>query len=113
MKLANTDIHKDRTLLETIKDPLTHLLRNSVDHGIEMPDKREELGKPRTGDVIISCSHEGGFVVIDIIDDGGGLDSEKIGAKAIANGLISEDDLKKLSKTEIFDFIFKVFKTSK
>jgi len=100
---GNTEL--DRTLLESIKDPLTHLLRNSVDHGIEMPDVREAKGKPRLGNVEVSCSHEGGLVVIDIIDNGGGLDSEKIGAKAVEKGLISADDLKLIQKKDVFDFI--------
>ncbi len=101
---GNTEL--DRTLLESIKDPLTHLLRNSVDHGIEMPHVREAKDKPALGNVQVSCSHEGGLVIIDIIDDGGGLDPEKIGLKALEKGLISKDELKKSTKKDILDFIF-------
>ncbi|NVK32324.1 MAG: chemotaxis protein CheA [Gammaproteobacteria bacterium] len=94
----------DKTVLENISDPLVHLVRNSVDHGIEMPKDRDSVGKDRTGRVILEAYHEGGNVVIQIRDDGKGLDRARIRAKAIQKGLISEEET--LSDERIYDLIF-------
>lgn len=88
----------DKSLIERIIDPLTHLVRNSIDHGIEMPDVREAKGKSREGTLTLSAQHQGGHIVIEVKDDGGGLNREKVLKKALANGLttnenISDDDL--------------------
>ncbi len=85
------DTELDRTLLEAINDPLTHLVRNAIDHGIEAPDKRVRAGKPPEGVVRLRASHEGGQVLIEISDDGAGIDVEKIRSKAVEKGAISAD----------------------
>ncbi|MGY6469198.1 chemotaxis protein CheA, partial [Vibrio parahaemolyticus] len=77
----------DKSLIERIIDPLTHLVRNSLDHGIETPDKRVAAGKDPTGQLILSAQHHGGNIVIEVSDDGGGLRRDKILAKAMQNGL--------------------------
>lgn len=93
----------DKGLIEKIVDPLTHLVRNSVDHGIEVPEDRKKAGKPETGILTLSASHKGGSIVIEVTDDGKGLDRGKILEKAKSNGLdISEN----MSDTEVFGLIF-------
>ena len=96
----------DRTIIEAIKDPLTHLLRNAVDHGIEAPSVRLEKGKPPEGCVRLRAFHEGGHVNIEISDDGAGLDLEQIQAKALAKGLIRPESVNSLSEREITNLIF-------
>ncbi|MGP1273977.1 MAG: chemotaxis protein CheW, partial [Caulobacterales bacterium] len=96
----------DRQVLELIKDPLTHMVRNSADHGIEMPDVRAAKGKPETGTIRLSAYHEGGAIIIKITDDGAGLDPEKIRAKALEKGLASADELATMSEQQIQRFIF-------
>ncbi len=96
----------DKTLIEEINDPLVHLIRNSVDHGIENPDDREKNGKPRKGTVILSAEHEGNDIIISIEDDGGGIDPGKILNKAIQKGIISKEKSKDLTKQEIFNLLF-------
>lgn len=83
----------DKSLIERIIDPLTHLVRNSIDHGIETPEKREVAGKSREGTLTLSAQHQGGHIIIEVIDDGGGLNREKILKKAMAQGLISNDNI--------------------
>ncbi|WP_269900057.1 chemotaxis protein CheA [Paenalcaligenes faecalis] len=83
----------DKSLIERIIDPLTHLVRNSIDHGIEMPDQREAAGKKREGTLTLSAQHQGGHIVIEVIDDGGGLKRDKILKKALANGLTTNENL--------------------
>jgi two-component system chemotaxis sensor kinase CheA len=83
----------DKGLIEKLVDPLTHLVRNSVDHGIEMPDVREAKGKPRTGTVVLSAEQRGGSIIISITDDGAGLNRDKILEKAISNGLDISPDM--------------------
>lgn len=94
----------DKMVVEKISDPLMHMLRNSVDHGVEMPDDRVALGKKKTGNVILSAYPDAGTIVIEIKDDGKGLDKEAILAKAIANGIVSENAT--LSDKEIYNLIF-------
>src|SRR5690606_39412802 len=77
----------DKGLIERIVDPLTHLVRNSLDHGIETPDKREQAGKPRCGRLTLSARHQGGNIIIEVADDGAGLNRERLLAKARSNGL--------------------------
>ncbi|MCI0508791.1 CheA signal transduction histidine kinase [Chromohalobacter marismortui] len=93
----------DKSLTERIIDPLTHLVRNSLDHGIEMPDEREAAGKPRTGQLTLSAQHQGGNILIEVKDDGGGLNREKILAKAAHNGLTVSDSM---SDDEVWQLIF-------
>lgn len=96
----------DKTVMEKIGDPLVHLVRNSVDHGLETPDVRLAAGKPETGVVHLNAYHQGGNIVIDISDDGAGLNKEKITAKALERGLITEDDAKSLSDDKVHDLLF-------
>ncbi|GAB2175385.1 chemotaxis protein CheW [Dongia sp. agr-C8] len=97
----------DRQVLEMIKDPLTHMVRNSGDHGLETPEERRRIGKPETGKITLNAYHEGGHIVIEISDDGKGLPMEKIKAKIIANNLASEADLEGMSDQQIQQYIFK------
>jgi len=101
---AETEL--DRQVLELIKDPLTHMIRNSADHGLEKPDERRRAGKPDVGTITLAARHEGGHVVIEISDDGRGIDAAKIGASALAKGLVTEDRLRRMSESEIRAFIF-------
>jgi two-component system, chemotaxis family, sensor kinase CheA len=96
----------DKTLIEAIKDPLTHLVRNAVDHGIEMPDRRVAAGKPAQGRLLLRAFHEGGQVNVEVTDDGGGLDSERIRDKAIERGMLSADQASRMSERELFRLIF-------
>jgi two-component system chemotaxis sensor kinase CheA len=105
MKGAETEL--DRQVLELIKDPLTHMVRNSADHGIESPADRVMAGKPETGTVTLNAYHEGGHIIIEIADDGKGLATELIKKKAIQNGLATEAELAQMSDQQIYQFIFK------
>jgi two-component system chemotaxis sensor kinase CheA len=100
------DTELDRQLIEILRDPLTHMIRNSADHGLEGPAERAAAGKPETGEIRVAASHEAGQITITIADDGRGLDIEKIKKKLVANGTASEAELAKLSEDEIFKFIF-------
>lgn len=93
----------DKGLIERIVDPLTHLVRNSVDHGIETPDKRKAAGKSETGTLTLSASHKGGSIVIEVTDDGAGLNRDKLLAKAKANGLTVSENM---TDTEVYSLIF-------
>jgi len=94
----------DKTVMEKIGDPLVHLVRNSVDHGIEMPDEREAAGKPRKGTVELNAFHRGGNIVIEITDDGKGIDKDVIFNKAVEKGIVSENE--SLSDEQIYDLVF-------
>ncbi len=102
--MAGEDTELDRTIVEEISDPLVHMIRNSVDHGIERPDVRLERGKPALGTIHLRACHEGGNIVIEIRDDGGGLNKERILAKAVSQGLIAADA--QLPDSEIYNLIF-------
>src|SRR5712691_205329 len=97
----------DRQVLDLIKDPLTHMVRNSADHGLEDPAERRRAGKPDKGTIRLSAYHEGGHIIIQIADDGRGLDTERIKAKAIASGLASESEVEKMTEAQIHRFIFR------
>ncbi len=105
MKGAETEL--DRQVLELIKDPLTHMVRNSADHGLETTAGRIEAGKPETGKVILNAYHEGGHIIIQISDDGRGLPLDVIKGKVIANGLATEAELETMTEQQIQRFIFK------
>jgi len=98
----NTEL--DKTVLEKIGDPLVHLVRNSLDHGIETPEDRVAAGKESTGKLFMNAYHKGGSIVVEIEDDGAGLNEDKIRSKAIENGIINEDD--NLSSSQIHELIF-------
>ncbi len=104
LRLQGESTELDKTLMEKISDPLVHLVRNSIDHGIETPNDREAAGKSRVGIVELNAFHQGGNVVIEISDDGKGIDREVITGKAIEKGLISESDI--LTDEQVFDLIF-------
>ena len=105
MQGAETEL--DRQVLELIKDPLTHMVRNSADHGIEEPEARREAGKNEIGTIVLKAFHEGGQIIIQIADDGRGLNLDKIRAKAIANGIATEAEIESMSEQQIMQFIFK------
>lgn len=106
LTIVGKDVELDKTIIEAINDPLTHLVRNSVDHGIEMPDERKKLGKSPTGLVVLKAFHEAGQVVIEISDDGKGLDGEALAASAISKGLISSEQVQMMSEKEKVNLIF-------
>lgn len=96
----------DRTLIEAVKDPLTHLVRNAIDHGIETPSQRTASGKPETGRLSFRAYHEGGQVNIEIQDDGRGIDAAKVTAKAVERGFLTADQAARLSQREALNLIF-------
>jgi two-component system chemotaxis sensor kinase CheA len=104
LRISGGDTEVDKTVVEKISDPLMHLLRNSMDHGIESPERRLALGKPAKGTLMLNAFHDSGNIVIEIMDDGGGLNRERILQKAIERGLISANA--SLSDKEIFNLIF-------
>jgi two-component system chemotaxis sensor kinase CheA len=104
LKLVGESTEVDKAVVELINDPLVHLIRNSLDHGIEMPSDRISAGKPETGTIELKAYHRGGHIVIEIIDDGRGLDRKKLIAKAIEKGLIDENSV--LSDKQAFELIF-------
>ncbi len=106
LNLHGAETELDRRLLELIRDPLTHMVRNAADHGLESPEERREAGKPESGTVTLSACHESGRVIIEVADDGRGLPAERIRAKAIAEGLSTEAELAGAGNAELYRFIF-------
>jgi two-component system chemotaxis sensor kinase CheA len=104
MRGAETEL--DRQVLEMIKDPLTHMVRNAADHGLERPYERERAGKPVTGTIGLNAFHEGGHIIIEISDDGKGLDTRRIAEKAVARGLVTEADAAGMADEDLQQFIF-------
>ncbi len=96
----------DKNLVEALADPLVHLVRNAVDHGIEMPNLRESRGKTRVGRIVLSAQQEGDHIVLSISDDGAGMDPNKLRGKAVEKGLMDEDAAARLSDNEAFNLIF-------
>jgi two-component system, chemotaxis family, sensor kinase CheA len=107
LDMRGADTELDRQVLELIKDPLTHMVRNSADHGLETPDQRRTAGKSETGRIILNAFHEGGHIVLEIGDDGRGLNIERIKAKVLAQGLATEAELATMNEREIHRFIFR------
>ena len=107
LRMLGAETELDRQVLELIKDPLTHMVRNSADHGIEMPGERAAKGKPETGTVTLNAYHEGGHIIIEISDDGRGLDLDRIKQKVISSGLASETEVAAMSDQQIQQYIFK------
>jgi two-component system, chemotaxis family, sensor kinase CheA len=101
---AETEL--DRQVLDLIKDPLTHMVRNSADHGLETPEERRLAGKPEKGTIRLSAYHEGGYIIIEISDDGRGLNSERIKAKAVTHGLATDAEVEKMPEAQVHKFIF-------
>lgn len=106
LEMHGADTELDRQVLDLIKDPLTHMVRNSADHGLETMDDRRLAGKPEKGTIRLSAYHEGGHIIIEISDDGRGLNTEKIKAKVVANGLASESEVEKMTEAQVHKFIF-------
>jgi two-component system chemotaxis sensor kinase CheA len=104
LKLTGEQTELDKTVLEKIGDPLVHLVRNSIDHGIESPDKRAAAGKPAAGTVHLDACHRGGNIAVEVSDDGGGLDKDRILAKARDRGLVGPNDV--LTDAQIYELIF-------
>ena len=107
LQMLGAETELDRQVLELIKDPLTHMVRNSADHGLEGPEERKRAGKPEVGKVVLNAYHEGGNIIIEISDDGRGLNLDRIRAKAVANGLATEAELDAMTNQQIYQFIFK------
>ncbi|MDX1974567.1 MAG: chemotaxis protein CheW [Rickettsiales bacterium] len=106
LKMVGAETELDRQLLEVIKDPLTHMVRNSCDHGLETPAERVAAGKPDFGTVTLSAYHEGGHIIIDIMDDGRGINIERVKQKAISNGLVTPQQCDDMSEKQLAQFIF-------
>jgi len=106
IEMEGKETELDKTIIEAIKDPLTHLVRNSVDHGIELPDDRVKAGKDRAGRLILRAFHEGGQVNIEISDDGAGLNVDRIRKKAIERAVITAEQAARMTEREIFNLIF-------
>jgi len=106
LEMHGADTELDRQVLDRIKDPLTHMIRNSADHGIEYPQERLAAGKPEKGTIRLTAYHEGGHIIIELADDGRGLNTAQIRAKAVAQGLVSESEIAKMSEAQIHRFIF-------
>jgi two-component system, chemotaxis family, sensor kinase CheA len=104
--LTGKETELDKAMVELIADPLVHLIRNSLDHGIESPKVRESLGKPRHGTIHLGACQEGDQIVINISDDGAGIDPRRVGLKAVEKGLVTPERLRSMSTREILDFIF-------
>ncbi len=101
------EVELDKSIIESLSDPLTHLIRNSADHGIEAPDIRERAGKPRQGKIVLRAYHEGGQVHLAISDDGKGIDPAVVGKKAVENGLVTSQQLAAMSEKDILKLIFR------
>ncbi|PSO15421.1 hybrid sensor histidine kinase/response regulator [Bradyrhizobium sp. MOS002] len=106
LEMHGADTELDRQVLDLIKDPLTHMVRNSADHGLETPAERLAGGKGEQGTIRLSAYHEGGHIIICIADNGRGLNTDRIKAKAISSGLVTEAELEKMSEAQIHKFIF-------
>ena len=106
LELVGEETDLDKNLVEALADPLVHLVRNAVDHGVEMPDERDEAGKPRSGKVVLSAEQEGDHILLSISDDGKGMDPAVLRAKAVEKGLMDKDAADRLSETDCYNLIF-------
>jgi len=106
LELIGEDTDLDKNLVEALADPLVHLVRNAVDHGVEMPEERLRAGKPRAGQVTLSAEQQGDHILLKIRDDGAGMDADKLRASAVAKGLMDEDAAARLSDNECYQLIF-------
>lgn len=106
LEMVGEETDLDKNLVEALADPLVHLVRNAVDHGIELPDVRERAGKPRAGRVVLAAEQEGDHILLTITDDGGGMDAEFLRRKAVEKGLLDEDAAARLDTKECYNLIF-------
>ena len=106
LELVGEDTDLDKNLVEALSDPLVHLVRNSVDHGIELPAEREAKGKDRVGKVVLSAEQEGDHILLSITDDGNGMDADKLREIAVEKGVVDSDTAQRLSDPEAFNLIF-------
>jgi two-component system, chemotaxis family, sensor kinase CheA len=106
LEMEGRDTELDKTLLEAVKDPLTHLVRNSVDHGVEDAETRIRVGKPAEGVLTLRAKHESGQVVVEVADDGAGIDPARVGAKAVERGLITQEALGRMNPQDVLQLIF-------
>ncbi len=106
LEILGEDVELDKTIIEALGDPLTHLVRNSIDHGLEMPAQRKAAGKPSFGQLRLHAFHEAGQVVIEVGDNGAGIDPERIARKAIEKGLVVEEDIARMNEKDIVRLIF-------
>lgn len=106
LEIFGEETELDRSVVDEIGDPLIHLIRNAMDHGLEIPDVRVAAGKPRVGTLVLGAVHEGNQIIISIKDDGNGIDTDRVGRKAVEKGLITEDQLAAMNQRELLDLIF-------
>lgn len=106
LNISGKEVEMDKTIIEGLSDPLTHLVRNAVDHGVEMPEVRRRNGKNPTGTVNINVYHEAGHVVIEIGDDGKGIDPDKVAQAAVAKGMVTQEQVRTMSENEMMFLIF-------
>src|SRR5690606_1053688 len=101
---ADTEV--DKLIVEELSDPLMHLIRNAIDHGIELPHKRKEMGKPPAGLLALTAYQKGNHVLIDVRDDGAGIDPQRLVKRAIVRGIYTEESARELSREDILNLIF-------
>ena len=106
LQIVGEETELDRSVVDEIGDPLIHLIRNAMDHGLETPEDRIAAGKPRGGTLVLAAVHEGNQIIISIKDDGNGIDPDRVGRKAIEKGLITEEQFLAMSQREIYDLLF-------
>src|SRR5574344_2856200 len=106
LEIIGSDTRVDKNIIEDLKTPIVHIIRNAIDHGIETPQRREELGKSPEGKIILKATHLDNTVIIEIIDDGSGLNIEKIKNKALHSGFLTKDELENMTEEDIFNVIF-------
>ena len=106
LELVGEETDLDKNLVEALADPLVHLVRNAVDHGVETPEEREAAGKPRAGKVVLSAEQEGDHILLSISDDGKGMDADVLRAKAVEKGLLDKDAADRLTELECYNLIF-------
>jgi len=106
LEIRGAETELDKLLVEQLDDPLLHLVRNAIDHGIELPDLRDAAGKPRRGQVRLAATHRGHQIVIEVSDDGAGIDAERVGAKALDRGLVTADELSRMDRHQKLELIF-------
>ncbi|MDD2271905.1 MAG: chemotaxis protein CheA [Desulfuromonadaceae bacterium] len=106
LQIVGEETELDRSVVDEIGDPLIHLIRNAMDHGLETPEERLEAGKSRCGTLVLAAIHEGNQIIISMKDDGRGIDTERVGRKAIEKGLITEEQFAAMGQREVFDLLF-------